>query len=71
MTSVSTFVEYRIEGSRRWRKAILTNPGETTTTYVFTYKNKKRGRARRIYVRARDEEGNESDTVGRRIFRAG
>ena len=63
-------VEYRIEGSRRWRRATLTNPDGTTTTYVFSYKNKKKGRARRVYVRARDDAKNESDTIGRKIFRA-
>ena len=63
-------VQYRLEGSRRWRDAILTAPNETTTTYVFTFKNKKKGRARRVYVRALDFEKNESDTIGRKIFRA-
>jgi hypothetical protein len=63
-------VEYRIEGNRRWRRAILTNPDATTTSYVFSYKNKRKGRARRIFVRCRDDAKNESDTLGRKIFRS-
>ena len=65
-----TVVEYRIEGSRRWRRATLTNPDSSSTSYVFSYKNTKKGRAKRVYVRARDEAKNESDTLGRKIFRA-
>ena len=68
-TGVSV-VEYRIEGQRRWRKATLTNPDSSSTSYVFSYKNTKKGRAKRVYVRARDEAKNESDTLGRKIFRA-
>lgn len=63
-------VQYRLEGSRRWRNAILTNPDGTTTTYVFSYRNSKKGRARRVYVRCHDEAKNESDTIGRKIYRA-
>ena len=65
-----SIVEYHIEGSRRWRRATLTNPDTTSTSYVFSYKNTKKGRAKRIYVRARDAAMNESDTTGRKIFRA-
>ena len=54
----------------RWRRATLTNPDTTSTSYVFSYKNTKKGRAKRIYVRARDAAMNESDTTGRKIFRA-
>jgi hypothetical protein len=63
-------VEYRIEGMRRWRRAVLTNPDDTSTAYVFSYKNTKKGRARRVYVRARDAAKNESDTIGRKIYSA-
>ena len=63
-------VEYRLEGSRRWRRATLTNPDTTSTSYVFSYKNTKKGRAKRVYVRARDAANNESDTIGRKIYRA-
>ena len=63
-------VQYRLEGSRRWRDAILTAPNETSTTYVFSYKNKKKGRARRVYVRCLDAAKNESDTIGRKVFRS-
>lgn len=63
-------VEYRIEGKRRWRRATLTNPDETSTSYVFSYKNTKKGRAKRVYVRCRDAAKNESDTIGRKIFRS-
>jgi opacity protein-like surface antigen len=63
-------VEYRVEGKRRWRRATLTNPDETSTSWVFSFKHTKKGRAIRFYVRVRDAEKNESDTIGRRIFRA-
>ena len=63
-------VEYRIEGRRRWRRATLTVPNGTTTSYVFSYKNKRKGRAKRVYVRAFDAARNESDTIGRKIFRS-
>ena len=63
-------VEYRSEGKRRWRRATLTNPDETSTSYVFSYKNTKKGRAKRVYVRCRDAAKNESDTIGRKIFRS-
>jgi len=60
-----TRVLYRIERSRKWRKAVLTNAGEGTTTFVFNARLPKRGHTR-IYVRAEDEAGNESDTIGRK-----
>ncbi len=63
-------VQYRVEGSRRWRNAILTDPDGTSTTYVFSYRNKRKGRARRVYVRCLDAAKNESDTIGRKVFRA-
>jgi hypothetical protein len=59
-------VEYRIEGRRRWRRAIVLSTG----AYTFSFKNTKKGRARRVYVRAIDAAKNESDTIGRKIFRA-
>ena len=59
-------VEYRIEGSRRWRRATLTARNAETTTFFFTVSVKK-GKTRRIYVRARDRKNNESDTIGRRF----
>ena len=62
-----TEVRYRLERSRRWRKAILTNSGEGTTTFVFTARLRKRGHTR-IYIRAFDAARNESDTTGRRYI---
>jgi hypothetical protein len=39
-----------------------------TTTYIFTFKIKK-GKNKRFYVRVFDLCDNESDTIGRRVFR--
>ncbi len=61
-------VQYRIEGSRRWRTATLVTPNQTTTTYVFRITMKKR-KGRRVYVRAFDNSRNESDIIGRRLRR--
>lgn len=61
-------VQYRIEGYRRWRTATLVTPGETSSTYVFRIKLKKK-KKRRIYVRAFDNSDNESDIIGRRLRR--
>jgi len=61
-------VEFRIEGSRRWRRATLVTPNETATTYVFRISLNKR-RARRIFIRAFDNSNNESDIIGRRLRR--
>ena len=63
-------VEYRIEGKRRWRRATLTSPGGLTTAYVFSFKNRKKGRAVRTYVRTFDAAKNESDTIGRKFRRS-
>ena len=63
-------VQYRVEGRRKWRRATLTNPDEPSTQWVWSFKHKRRGKAVRFYVRARDEAGNESQTIGFRIFRA-
>lgn len=60
-------VRYRVEGSRKWRKAVLTEAGGTETTFVILAKFKKRSHGR-IYVRAVDDAGNESDTIGRRYI---
>ncbi|MGK0184559.1 MAG: hypothetical protein ACI9R3_000332 [Verrucomicrobiales bacterium] len=60
-------VRYRVEGSRKWRKAVLTVAGGTDTTFVILAKFKKRSHGR-IYVRAVDDAGNESDTIGRRYI---
>ena len=62
-----TEVRYRVEGSRKWRKAVLTNEGETSTTFVFRAKLQKKGHSR-VYVRATDAAGNESDTAGRKYI---
>lgn len=67
-TGTITRVEYRIEGSRRWKRATLTAANEATTTWVFTTTFRKR-KARRVYVRAIDDSKNESDIVGRRLRR--
>ena len=61
-------VYYRLQGSRTWHRAILTAQGAATTTYIFTFKIKK-GKNKRFYIRVFDLCGNESDTIGRRIFR--
>ena len=69
-------VQYRVEGSRRWRNAIIVPDGtqdpnaRTSASFFFSYKNKKKGRARRVYMRCIDLAGNESDTIGRKVFRA-
>ena len=63
-------VEFRLEGQRRWRRAIMTAPGEASSAFVTSYKNrnkKKRRRGIRVYLRAIDAAGNESDITGRRI----
>ena len=60
-------VRYRIEGSSKWRKAVLTEVGGTETTFVVLAKFPKRGRAR-IYIRATDDAANESDTIGRKYI---
>ena len=62
-----TEVRYRIERSRRWRKAVLTNSGDGQTTFVFNARLRKRGHTR-VYVRAFDAAKNESDTIGRRYL---
>ena len=62
-----TEVRYRVERSRRWRKAVLTTAGEASTTFVFNARLRKRGHTR-IYVRAFDAAKNESDTIGRRYI---
>ena len=62
-----TEVRYRLENSRRWRKAVLTNAGEAQTTFVFNARLRKKGHTR-IYVRAFDAAKNESDTTGRRYI---
>ena len=60
-------VLYRIEGSSRWRKAILTEADATSTDFVVLAKFRKRNRGR-IYIRAIDAAGNESDTIGRKYI---
>ena len=70
-------VQYRIEGSRRWRTATLVTPDDSTSTFFFRVTLKKKQK-RRIYVRAYDNAGNgrsssnprnESDIIGRRLRR--
>jgi hypothetical protein len=70
-------VEYRVQGSKKWHSAILipgatTGTGATATsgpdTWAFTLKL-KRGSNLNISVRAVDKNGNESDTIMRRIKR--
>lgn len=61
-------VQFRIEGTRRWRTATLVTPGEISTTYVFRVSLRQRQK-RRIYVRALDNSRNESDIIGRRLRR--
>ncbi|MDA0810790.1 MAG: Ig-like domain-containing protein [Verrucomicrobia bacterium] len=60
-------VLYRIEGSSRWRKAILTEADATSTDFVVLATFKK-GQHGRIYIRAIDAAGNESDTIGRKYI---
>lgn len=65
-------VEYRIERSRRWRKATLirTSADENAQNYAWAVRVRmNRKVARRIYVRAYDPAGNESDILGRRLKR--
>ncbi|MEM0898226.1 MAG: hypothetical protein AAGJ79_15240 [Verrucomicrobiota bacterium] len=61
-------VYYRLQGSRRWRRAILTAQDAASTTFIFSFKIKK-GENKRFYVRAFDLCDNESDSIGRRVFR--
>jgi hypothetical protein len=60
-------VLYRIEGSSRWSKAIVTEADATSTDFVVLAKFKKSRRGR-IYIRAIDAAGNESDTIGRKYI---
>lgn len=61
-------VQYRLQGNRHWRRAILTAQDSPSTTFIFTFKIKK-GENKRFYVRAFDLCRNESDSIGRRVFR--
>ena len=70
-------VEYRTQGSKKWHSAMLipgatTGTGGTATTaadtWAFTLKL-KRGSNVNVSVRALDKNGNESDTIIRRIKR--
>ncbi|MEM9478414.1 MAG: hypothetical protein AAGA58_02000 [Verrucomicrobiota bacterium] len=61
-------VYWRPEGSKKWRNALLTDRGGTTTTFVFT-SSLRRGQSRRIHIRAFDLCENESDTVIRKFIR--
>ncbi|MEM9478413.1 MAG: hypothetical protein AAGA58_01995 [Verrucomicrobiota bacterium] len=73
-TNVNTFpagverVIYRLQGERRWRNAILSARNSATTDFFFSFKIKK-GENKRFYVRAFDLCRNESDTLGRKVFR--
>ncbi len=67
---------YRIDGSSRWKKALLSSPaaasgtgagasaGGSTFAFNLPFKGRK---SLRFYVRATDAKGNESDTIGRKV----
>lgn len=61
-------VYYQIDGSSKWRKATLTAKGTASTTWLVQFRNKS-SVGKRIFFRAVDVEGNESDIVGRRFKR--
>ena len=62
-----TEVRYRVERSRRWRKAVLTDAGGTDTDFTIIARLPRRSHAR-VYIRAIDAAGNESDTIGRKLI---
>jgi hypothetical protein len=62
-------VYYKVEGSSSWKKATLSTDTAATRTWMASAKvNVATGK--RIYFRAVDRSGNESDVIGRR-FRFG
>lgn len=61
-------VYYQIDGSSKWRKATLTAKGTASTSWLVEFRNKS-SVGKRIFFRAVDVEGNESDIVGRRFKR--
>jgi len=63
-------VQYRLQGSRRWRKAILTERDGTSTTFVFSFRQPRKGKATRFYTRALDRNKNESPTIGMKVRRS-
>ncbi len=61
-------VLYQIEGSSKWKKATLAGKGTASATWFVNFKNKS-AVGKRIYFRAVDVEGKESDVLGRRFKR--
>ncbi len=65
-------VQYRVEGSHRWRRATLirTSSNDTLQEYAWAFRVKiSRKSHRRVYIRAYDDAKNESDIIGRLIMR--
>ncbi len=66
-------VEYRVEGKKKWQRALMSTSGEVeadATDVVWILEASPReSKYTRVYVRARDRVGNESDTIGRRVRR--
>ena len=60
-------VEYKLKGGK-WHRATLTASGESSTTWVFTIKLSK-GKSTYVSVRSIDRDGNESDTITRKVQR--
>ncbi len=61
-------VYYQMEGSSKWKRARLTAKGDATTSWILDFKNKS-AVGKRIYFRAVNRSGAESDIAGRRFKR--
>lgn len=61
-------VLYQFEGEKRWRKALLTATDAASVTWAVTL-NIEGARGRRIFFRAVDVAGKESDIRGLRFRR--
>lgn len=61
-------VLYQFEGDKRWRKALITSTDAASTTWMIEIELET-ARGKRIYFRAVDIAGNESDVRGLRFRR--